>query len=114
MLGLAIANLDRGPSSIAVGTKAHPSQPGGLSPGGIRSQLRSSMDAMNVDSVHEFYLHQPDVDRPLLDSLIALNELMEEGVISAIGMSNYHASEVERAFALCADHEASTRGCTTL
>lgn len=104
MLGLAIANLDGGSSSITVGTKAHPSQPGGLSPGGIRSQLRSSMDAMNVDSVHEFYLHQPDVDRPLLDSLIALNELIEAGKISAIGMSNYHASEVERAFALCADH----------
>jgi hypothetical protein len=30
MLGLAIANLDGGSSSITVGTKAHPSQPGGL------------------------------------------------------------------------------------
>ena len=89
---------------IALGTKAHPSQPNGLSPEGIRSQLQTSMDAMKVSSVNEFYLHQPDEAHSLLDSLKATNELVKEGKISAIGMSNYHASEVKRVFDLCNEH----------
>lgn len=93
--------------SITLGTKAHPSQPKGLSPDGIRSQLQSSLDAMKVSSVNEYYLHQPDEEHALLDSLRTLNELIEEGTISKIGMSNYHASEVQRAFDLCNEHGLS-------
>lgn len=59
---------------------------------------------MKVDSVGEYYLHQPDDDHSLLDSLVTLNELIGEGKVSAIGMSNYHASEVQRAFDLCDEH----------
>ncbi|KAL7542477.1 hypothetical protein ACHAXR_011798 [Thalassiosira sp. AJA248-18] len=102
MLGGALSKLDE--SSITLGTKAHPSQPNGLSPDGIRSQLQASLDAMKVSSVNEFYLHQPDDDYSLLDSLKTLNELIGEGKISTIGMSNYHASEVQRAFDLCNEH----------
>lgn len=104
MLGYALANLADDSSSITLGTKAHPSQPNGLSPGGIRAQLQSSLDAMKASSVNEFYLHQPDEENSLLDSLKTCNELIDEGKISAIGMSNYHASEVQRAFDLCKEH----------
>ena len=97
-------NKDSSLSPITLGTKAHPSQPDGLSPAGIRSQLQKSLDAMKVSSVNEFYLHQPDDEHSLLDSLKTLNELIEEGKISSIGMSNYHASEVQRAFDLCSEH----------
>ena len=90
--------------SLRLGTKAHPSQPGGLSPEGIRTQLQKSLDAMKVTSVNEFYLHQPDDDHSLLESLKTLNELVNEGKIATIGMSNYHASEVQRAFDLCSEH----------
>merc|ERR1719464_1356347 len=52
MLGGALARLgENSVSSISLGTKAHPSQPHGLSPSGIRSQLQSSLDAMKVSSV---------------------------------------------------------------
>eukprot|EP00571_Detonula_confervacea_P012517 CAMPEP_0172307516 /NCGR_PEP_ID=MMETSP1058-20130122/8345_1 /TAXON_ID=83371 /ORGANISM="Detonula confervacea, Strain CCMP 353" /LENGTH=352 /DNA_ID=CAMNT_0013019697 /DNA_START=132 /DNA_END=1190 /DNA_ORIENTATION=+ len=103
-LGWALENLEAESPAITLGTKAHPSQPNGLSPKGIRSQLQASLDAMKVESVNEFYLHQPDDESSLLDSLKTLNELIEEGKISAIGMSNYHASEVQRAFDLCNEH----------
>eukprot|EP00584_Thalassiosira_punctigera_P022121 CAMPEP_0172554416 /NCGR_PEP_ID=MMETSP1067-20121228/54465_1 /TAXON_ID=265564 ORGANISM="Thalassiosira punctigera, Strain Tpunct2005C2" /NCGR_SAMPLE_ID=MMETSP1067 /ASSEMBLY_ACC=CAM_ASM_000444 /LENGTH=350 /DNA_ID=CAMNT_0013342783 /DNA_START=70 /DNA_END=1122 /DNA_ORIENTATION=- len=93
--------------SVTLGTKAHPSQPSGLSPAGIRSQLESSLKSMRVSAVNEYYLHQPDEKYSLLDSLKTLNELIEEGKISKIGMSNYHASEVQRAFDLCNEHGLS-------
>lgn len=100
---LGRSKLDNFPT-ISMGTKAHPSQPNGLSPKGIRSQLQSSLDAMGLSSVNEYYLHQPDEENSLLESLKTCNELIEEGTISAIGMSNYHASEVQRAFDLCNEH----------
>lgn len=113
MLGYALANSSKGGNTntdnLFIGAKAHPSQPHGLSPSGIRSQLQNSLDAMQLISVGEYYLHQPDTEHSLLDSLVTLNELIEEGKISSIGMSNYHVSEVERAFQLCREHNLPHR-----
>ena len=89
---------------VDIGTKAHPSQPGGLSPDGIRRQLDASLEAMGVSQVKEFYLHQPDPEADLEASLRCTDALAKEGLIGAVGMSNYHASEVARAFALCNEH----------
>jgi aflatoxin B1 aldehyde reductase len=105
--------------SFLVGTKAHPSQPGGLSPAGIQQQLQESVEALHLQqssssspstsasssaTLHEYYLHQPDTESSLLESLECLHALKMKGVISAIGMSNYHVSEVQRAFDLCREY----------
>eukprot|EP00977_Amphora_coffeiformis_P005327 scaffold1140_cov157-Amphora_coffeaeformis.AAC.3 len=98
-------SLDR----ILIGTKAHPSQAGGLSASGIQGQWKESMQAMKLDddatAIEEYYLHQPDTEHALEESLRYVNEeLVQKGLVKVIGMSNYHASEVERAFAICAKH----------
>ena len=93
-------------TTFEVGTKAHPSQPGGLSPEGIETQLQASLHAMgNLGSIGEYYLHQPDPDHSLRESLVYLNGLVEKGTIQSIGMSNYHASEMQRAFAICQEED---------
>lgn len=89
---------------VYVGTKAHPSQPGGLSKAGITSQLQTSLVAMNLESVQEYYLHQPDPETSLLESLQCLHELVQCGTIQEIGMSNYAAVEMQRAFEICDEH----------
>ena len=91
-------------SSIVLGTKAHPSQPDGLSAKGISDQFAVSLNAMGVDSVGEYYLHQPDPNASLLESLRCADELVKSGRVCCIGMSNYHSSEMERAFQLCDEH----------
>jgi aflatoxin B1 aldehyde reductase len=92
-------------SHFMVGTKAHPSQPGGLSSIGITQQIQTSFAAMpNISSFDEYYLHQPDPNNALLDSLQCLHQFHQQGLISSIGMSNYHASEMEHAFDLCIKH----------
>lgn len=105
ILGDVLRNVDpkEGPS-VTVGTKAHPSQPNGLSPTGVRDQLNASLEAIGVESVGEFYLHQPDPENSLLESLRTTDAMIKEGKISTVGMSNYHASEMERAFLLCEQH----------
>ena len=93
------------PSTLLVGTKAAPSvKPGGLSPEGIGDQFEISMDALQMTSCDEYYLHQPDTEHSLLESLKSADGLVREGKISKIGLSNYHASEVSRAFQLCKEH----------
>jgi len=92
------------PESVLVGTKAHPSQPNGLSAKGIQQQFETSIKAMGLDSVGEYYLHQPDTENSLLESLQCIHSLVNEGKMTNLGMSNYHVSEVKRAFELCEKH----------
>ena len=99
------AVVDKSNSHELIGTKAHPSQPGGLSAKGIEGQLQASLDAMGVDKVHEYYLHQPDSEHSLRESLGYLHSKVQDGVVKVVGMSNYHASEMERAFAICQEEE---------
>ncbi len=103
MVGAALKKVDPG-LNFLVGTKAHPSVKPGLSSDGIREQLMTSLDAMGMTAVEEYYLHQPDTENTLLDSLKCAHALVEEGKVKTIGMSNYHASEMVRAFALCKEY----------
>ena len=89
---------------VAIGTKAHPSVKGGLSADGIKGQMAASLEAMGVDGVGEYYLHQPDTERSLLDSLRCAHELHEEGKFCCLGLSNFHVAEVRRTFELCDEH----------
>lgn len=47
-----------------------------------------------TDKVHLFYLHAPDYDTPLLETLEAVHQLREEGLFREWGLSNYAAWEV--------------------
>mmetsp|Transcript_31670 Transcript_31670/g.48565 ORF Transcript_31670/g.48565 Transcript_31670/m.48565 type:complete len:365 (+) Transcript_31670:3-1097(+) len=96
-------------NKISIGIKAHPSFPTyGLSRLGIQKQYRESLERMNLSNtqsnsfvVDELYLHQPDPQHSLLESLQTLNEMVVQGKIQRIGMSNYHVDEMKRAFELC-------------
>ncbi|GKY93155.1 hypothetical protein MPSEU_000283500 [Mayamaea pseudoterrestris] len=100
----SIMRSDNMAASVALGTKAHPSQLNGLSRNGIQAQLEASKAACRVDSFAEYYLHQPDTKHDLLSSLQYLHELVQDGTIQRIGMSNYHYLEMKRAFELCREH----------
>lgn len=64
------------------------------------------MNAMpSVKTFGEYYLHQPDTEHSLLESLQWASDLVKDGVVAAVGMSNYHASEMERVFRLCDENK---------
>lgn len=93
---------------FGIGTKAHPSQPNGLSKSGIEQQWNASIECLGSDNLssymNEYYLHQPDPNHPLYDSLVCLNEYCHNDMIGMIGMSNYHVQEVQHAYQLCEQH----------
>jgi len=88
-------------SAYRLGTKAHPSQPGGLSSKGLRAQLEASLEALQVERVNVLYLHQPDPENNLVESLECVHGLVMEGKIGQLGLSNYSALETERCCKLC-------------
>eukprot|EP00429_Kryptoperidinium_foliaceum_P064781 CAMPEP_0176060776 /NCGR_PEP_ID=MMETSP0120_2-20121206/30295_1 /TAXON_ID=160619 /ORGANISM="Kryptoperidinium foliaceum, Strain CCMP 1326" /LENGTH=335 /DNA_ID=CAMNT_0017394323 /DNA_START=30 /DNA_END=1037 /DNA_ORIENTATION=- len=103
MLGRVLRGADVDVGAFTIATKAHPSQPGGLSGVGIRQQLAASLKALHLERVDVLYLHQPDPEHDLVESLACVQELVQEGAISRYGMSNYNAVEVERCCQICAE-----------
>jgi aryl-alcohol dehydrogenase-like predicted oxidoreductase len=84
---------------VTIATKAgipHPDADGNapLSPFGLRAGLEGSLRRLDTDRVDLFYLHQPDRATPLRDTLRTVAQLVEEGKIGALGVSNYAAWQI--------------------
>jgi len=91
-----------GLENFIVATKAYPGYNSvGLTRENIRQQLKESLDALRVPSVDLFYLHWPDHQTPIEDSLKAVNELYHEKKFKRFGISNYSAQQVEKIMDLC-------------
>ncbi|MFD9660164.1 aldo/keto reductase [Rhodococcus sp. NPDC059968] len=65
-----------------------------LSPAGLRASVEASLKRLDTDYVDLFYLHQPDRATPLTDTLSAVAELVSEGKIRALGVSNFAAWQI--------------------
>jgi aryl-alcohol dehydrogenase-like predicted oxidoreductase len=65
-----------------------------LSPQGLRHSVEGSLRRLGVDSIDLFYLHQPDRVTPLRDTLATVAELVAEGKIGALGVSNFAAWQI--------------------
>jgi aflatoxin B1 aldehyde reductase len=100
MLGRVLKARPKG-EGIVLATKAAPYLTGGLSPGGLRAQLKESTDAMQISFVDVYYLHQPDGENPLTESLKTMSELINEGLIGNYALSNYSYEETARTVEIC-------------
>ncbi len=63
----------------------------GLSGPAIHRAIDASLERLETDHVDLYYLHQPDHDVPLEESLGAMNEIVAAGKVRYIGLSNYAA-----------------------
>jgi len=74
-------------------------QPGdGLSsPEAIRKSIEGSLERLRTDHVDLYYLHRPDSEIPIGDTLGALDELVRAGKVRAIGCSNFTAEQLAEA-----------------
>ena len=59
---------------------------------------------MGLDSVDLLYLHQPDLDTPILQTLEAVQRHHDAGRFKRFGLSNYAAWQVAEIAGLCAQH----------
>ena len=99
MLGEALrSELDRNRDSVIIATK------GGINPGKepardssrewLRDGVHSSLDALGVDYIDLYQVHWPDERTPYEDTAGYLQELVDEGLIRHVGVSNYDAEQM--------------------
>ena len=72
-------------------TKVNPWNGKGLGKESVRNQLTTSLASMKVDKVQIVYLHAPDHETPLIETLSEMNTLHKEGKFDELGLSNFSA-----------------------
>jgi myo-inositol catabolism protein IolS len=68
-----------------------------LRPKEIRTALWQSMFRLNTDYIDLYYIHTPSNEIPIEESMGELSKLKEEGVIRAIGVSNFSLAQLKKA-----------------
>jgi aryl-alcohol dehydrogenase-like predicted oxidoreductase len=92
---------DRG-ANVVLSTKVFWSvtgQPGdrGLSRDRVLRENAGSLDRLGVGRVQMYLTHEPDPETPILETLEALDELVRDGKVDAIGASNVSAEQLGEA-----------------
>lgn len=90
-LGAALADADGG---ALVATK------GGYGdghPDAIRSEIEESLRRLRSESIGLYYLHKPDRDLPIEESLGPIKEQRDAGAIRNVGVSNVSLEQLESA-----------------
>src|SRR5262245_56959343 len=90
-IGVALAPI---PEQCIVATK------GGWASGrpeALRTEIDESLRRLGTDSIPLYYLHRPDPETPLEDSLATIKEYHDTGKIRHVGVSNVGIDQIERA-----------------
>jgi aryl-alcohol dehydrogenase-like predicted oxidoreductase len=94
----------RQPTGLALASKVfypvHEGDDAGLAPARIRRVVAESLGRLGVDRIDVYLTHEPDPSTPLADTLGALAELVQDGSIGAIGLSNVDTAYVAEAISL--------------
>jgi len=88
------AVLSSSPDSCVVATK------GGYRSGRpevLSAEIDESLRRLRTDSIDLYYLHKPDPETPLQESLGVINEYRVRGAIEHVGVSNVSVEQIERA-----------------
>lgn len=107
-----LADLDWQARGLVMDTKLYPNLGTTLQsadsyshrPEDIRRGLMNSLAALKTDRIDMFYLHGPDRNTPLEDTLREVNNLYREGHFARFGISNFMAWEVARICEICRRH----------
>ena len=71
--------------------------PGGLSPQNLRASLEGTLERLGTSYLDLYQLHAFDTSVPLEDTLGALRDLVDEGLVRYAGCSNFFAWQIAHA-----------------
>jgi aryl-alcohol dehydrogenase-like predicted oxidoreductase len=106
LLGAAIRGLPR--HSLVIASKVClPTGPGpndrGLSRKHVMESCHASLRRLGTDYLDLYQAHRFDDGTPLEETLIALDDLVRQGKVCHVGVSEWSAPQLERALRLAAD-----------
>jgi len=67
---------------------------------GVRRACVASLRRLGRDVLDVYFLHEPAADVPLEDTWLAMAALVDDGLVRAIGLSNFDIADVRRAHAV--------------
>lgn len=100
LLGKALRqDLARDRDSVVIATKGgvRPAERGGgrdASAAFLREGVEQSLRALDVESIDLYQVHWPDPATPAAETAGALQEMLDEGKLRHVGVSNYDASQM--------------------
>src|SRR5215470_9532470 len=100
LLGRALAaDLRSARDSVVIATKGGLRMDGDrlvrdASPAWLRKGVEASLEALGTDYIDLYQVHWPDPARPIGETAAALAELVREGLIRHVGVSNYTTDQM--------------------
>tara|TARA_Y100000996_G_scaffold2990_1_gene2924 strand:- start:728 stop:1672 length:945 start_codon:yes stop_codon:yes gene_type:complete len=70
----------------------------GLSKKHINDACNAALKRLQVDYLDLYFCHRPDPDTPIIETVYAMNDLLQQGKIMYWGTSEWSADEIEEAF----------------
>ena len=70
----------------------------GLSKKHVNDACNAALKRLQVDYLDLFFCHRPDPDTPIIETVYAMNDLLQKGKIMYWGTSEWSAEEIEEAF----------------
>jgi aryl-alcohol dehydrogenase-like predicted oxidoreductase len=67
------------------------------SPEYLRRAVAGSLERLATDHIDLYYYHRPDGVTPLAETVAAMQELVDEGIVGALGLSNVDAAQIREA-----------------
>jgi aryl-alcohol dehydrogenase-like predicted oxidoreductase len=101
LLGRALAtDLRAARESVVVATKGGLRMDGDrlvrdASPGWLRKGAEASLEALGTDYIDLYQVHWPDPATPIAETASGLADLVGEGLIRHVGVSNYTPAQIE-------------------
>ena len=78
---------------IATKVYSHP-QFRGLAPDNVRRAAHASLERLQTEHIDLYYAHHDDTEVPIAETARAFSQLVDEGVVRTIGLSNYDPERV--------------------
>jgi aryl-alcohol dehydrogenase-like predicted oxidoreductase len=66
----------------------------------IQAAVRQSLERLGIEQIDLYQYHKPDGITPLAETLGALHELVEQGLVRTIGASNFSAAQLDESAAI--------------
>jgi aryl-alcohol dehydrogenase-like predicted oxidoreductase len=110
LLGQALKNLGVKRSDVVIATKVHGAvgqgpNDRGASRGHIMDAVRVSLDRLQTDHIDLYQIHATDPVTPLDEMLRALDDLVRQGLVRYVGVSNWQAWRIMKALGMCERHD---------
>ncbi|MGY1776068.1 aldo/keto reductase [Geodermatophilus sp. SYSU D00804] len=96
----ALASWGGDPSQVLVATKGGHTRRGtdwelDGSPAHLRRACEASLRRLGVDAIGLYQYHRPDPDTPWEDSMGALRQLADDGLVQMVGISNADVAQID-------------------